>query len=76
MNKETTLILNYIKESRHYLDKILKIRQKFENSKDFFNQFSYIIQEIVNEEKKFINMSRKNIELPELSQMFFEKTNS
>lgn len=75
MNKETQLIQNYINSSGFYLDKIMKLRQKFGNSKDFFNGFGYIIMEILNEEKKFINLKRSNIDLPVLSHLYFGAEN-
>jgi hypothetical protein len=71
MNKETSLINDYINGSGYYLDKVEQLRKKFNNIKDFQNQFGYVIMEIVNEEKKFLNLSRKNIELPELAQKYF-----
>lgn len=73
MNKETALLSEYLNKSGHYLEKIDQFRAKYPNSKDFQNQFGYLIMEIVSEEKKFINLSRKNIDLPILSQMYFER---
>jgi hypothetical protein len=71
MNKETTQIRDYITQSGYYLDKVDKLRKKFNNIKDFQVMFGYVVMEIVSEEKKFMNMSRKNIDLPVLSQMYF-----
>lgn len=71
MNKETSLLADYITQSGYYLEKIDNLKKKHPNSKDFFNSFGYLVQEILNEEKKFINLSRKNIDLPGLSNIYF-----
>jgi hypothetical protein len=71
MNHETKLIINYIDNSGYYLEKLAKLRDRFNNIKDFENQFGYVVMEILNEEKKLINISRKNIDLPFLTQVYF-----
>lgn len=71
MNKETSLLADYITKSGYYLEKIDNLKKKHLNSKDFFNSFGYLIMEILNEEKRFINLSRKNIDLPGLSNKYF-----
>lgn len=73
MNKETNILIEYINKSGYALDRIDKLRQQYTNIKDFHNQFGYLIMEILNEEKKFINLSRKNIELPILVSKYFER---
>lgn len=73
MNKETGLILDCIDNSEHYLGKVKDLKQRFTNVKDFQNQFLGVIVEIISEEKKFINLKRTNIEVPELALMFFER---
>jgi len=71
MNKETNQISDYISNSGFYLEKIDSLRKKYTNIKDFQLMLSYMIMEIVNEEKKFINLSRKNIDLQELTNKYF-----
>lgn len=71
MNKETTQIIDYIHQSGHYLEKIDQLREKYNNIKDFQNQFGYMIMEIVNEEKKFIHLSRNKIELELITERYF-----
>lgn len=71
MNKETAQLIDYINSSGFYLDKLDQLKKKFNNSKDYQNQLGYVIMEIVSTEKKFINMSRKNIDLPMISQIYF-----
>lgn len=71
MNKETTQILDYINKSGHYLDKIGELRLIHNNLKDFTFKINYLIMSIVNEEERFFNMSRKNIDLQEIANKFF-----
>jgi hypothetical protein len=71
MNKETTQILDYIQKSGHYLEKIEQLRDKHINYKDFFNMLGYVVMEIVNEEKKFVHLSRKNIDLELITERYF-----
>ena len=74
MNKETSILVEHIDKSGHALERIEQLRQKHNNIKDFQVMLGYLIMEIVSEEKKFINLSRKNIDLPMISQMYFERT--
>jgi hypothetical protein len=71
MNKETAQVVDYIDKSGHYLEKIGNLRVKFNNIKDFQNMIGYVVMEIVNEEKRFIHLSRKNIDLPLITQRYF-----
>jgi len=73
MNKETGQILDYINKSGHYLERVQSLRMKHNNIKDFQVMLGYVIMEIVSEEKKFINLKRGNIELPEISVTLFER---
>ena len=74
MNKETSILVEHIDKSGYALERIEQLRQKHNNIKDFQVMLGYLIMEIVSEEKKFINLSRKNIDLPMISQMYFERT--
>lgn len=74
MNKETSILVEYINKSGYAQERIEQLRQKHKNIKDFQTMLGYFIMEIVSEEKKFINLSRKNIDLPMISQMYFERT--
>ena len=76
MNKETRQLSDYIEKSGYYLDKVEKLREKHNNIKDFQNMLGYVIMEIVSEEKKFINLSRKEIDLPKLTEMYFSRSNN
>jgi hypothetical protein len=71
MNKETEQILNYINKSGHYLDKIADIRVKWNNLKDFQLLVGYVIMEIVSQEKAFMHISRKNIEINLIAERYF-----
>jgi len=71
VNKETTQIVDYINKSGHYLEKIGELRVKHNNIKDFQLLLNYVIMEIVNEEKKFVHLSRKNIDLPKITELYF-----
>lgn len=71
MNKETQQINDYIQNSGHYLDKISKLRVKYFNYKDFNIMLSYLVMEIVNEEPKLMRLSRKNIDLQKLTEIYF-----
>lgn len=71
MNKETQLINDHIKQSGYCLDKIDKIRKQHSNFKDFNVMLGYLVMEIVNEEQKLIKLSRKNIDLQKLSELYF-----
>ena len=71
MNKETELLINFIDSSGFYLDKIDKLKTKYNNIKDFQFHLSYVIMDIVSQEKKFFNMSRKNIELDKITLKYF-----
>ena len=71
MNKETELLINFIDSSGFYLDKLAKLKSKYNNIKDFQFHLSYVIMDIVSQEKKFFNMSRKNIELDKITLRFF-----
>jgi hypothetical protein len=71
LNKETQLIHDYITSSGYYLNKIDDLKKRYTNIKDFQLMFSYVIMEILSEEKKFVNLSRKNIELIELTNLYF-----
>lgn len=71
MNKETSQLIDYIEKSGFYLDKVDQLRSKYNNIKDFQNQVGYLIMEIVSEEKKFINLSRKNIDLDLITLKYF-----
>lgn len=74
MNKETGILVEHIDKSSYALERIETLRQKHNNIKDFQVMLGYLIMEIVSEEKKFLNLSRKNIDLPMISQMYFERT--
>ena len=71
MNKETKQLIDYIEQSGFYLDKINKLKTKHNNIKDFQFHLSYVIMDIVSSEKKFYNMSRKNIELDNIALILF-----
>lgn len=72
MNKETQQILEHINKSGYALEKIDQLRSKWNNIKDFQNQFGYLVMEILSEEKKFLNLSRNKIDLPILAHRFFD----
>lgn len=72
MNKETQVLIDYINKSGYYLEKVDKLKQKFNNIKDFTNQFGYVIMEIVGKEPTFLHLNRSNIELQELSVIYFK----
>lgn len=71
MNKETQQILDYLNSSGHYLNKIDDLKKKHSNIKEFTYQLGYVIMGIVSEEKKFINLARKNIDLPLIVNIYF-----
>jgi hypothetical protein len=72
MNKETLLINNYIQNRVGYIDKVSQLRKKHNNIKDFQVMFGYLVMDIVNNEKSFINLKRSEIDLPSLAAKFFE----
>lgn len=71
MNRETQQLLNYIDKSGFYLDKIASIRLKYSNIKDFNNMLGYVIMDIVNTERSFFNINRKNIEIELITEKYF-----
>lgn len=72
MNKETLMINNYIQAHKSYHGKINELRKKHNNIKDFQVMFGYLIQDIVNTDKSFLNLKRSEIDLPTLATKFFE----
>ena len=73
MNRETSIIWEHFSKSGYAQERLEQLRDKYPNTKDFQTMLGYLIMEIVSEEKNFINLSRKNIDLPILSQMLFER---
>ena len=71
MNKETSLILEHINKNGHCCEKLSQLRSKHRNIKDFQVMLGYLVMEVVSEEKKFMNLSRKNIDLPYLTKVLF-----
>jgi len=71
MNKETKLIYNYIKDTSDSIYHISRLREQYRNQKDFTNQLLYHIMDIVNKEKKFVNLNRKEIDVIEISNKLF-----
>ncbi len=71
MTRENTKILNFIKTNDNYMKKIKTARLKHNNNKDFTNQILYIVMDLVNTEKQFYGVNRKNIDVVQLSKEFF-----
>lgn len=71
MNKESQTIADYIEGNPAYLKKIADLKVKYKNSKEFTNGLLYVIMDIVNTEKKFINIKRSSIDVPALAAKFF-----
>ena len=71
MNSETKKILNLIKSNEQYVVRLINLREKYNNSKEFYNQMGYFIMDIVNTEKTLMNLKRKNIEFDIINKEFF-----
>lgn len=71
MNKESQTIADYIEGNPTYLKKIAELKVKYKNSKEFTNGLLYVIMDVVNTEKKFINIKRSSIDVPSLAAKFF-----
>jgi len=71
VNKETSLLLDYIDKSGFFLEKIKGLRVKHNNVKDFQAIVGYVVMEIVSKEKKFMHLKRNNIELDQITMRYF-----
>lgn len=70
MNKETNKVLKFLENNPIELKKVRELKRKHTNYKDFYNQFGYLIMEILNT-KEFINLSRKAVDLEFLTDKYF-----
>ena len=71
MNKISQQILNFIRENDEWINKVLGIRSRFNNQKDFTNQVGYVIMDIVSREKKFFDINRSDIDVNGIAQELF-----
>lgn len=70
MNKETNKVLKFLENNPIELKKVREMKLKHTNYKDFYNQFGYVIMNILNN-KEFVNVSRKNVDLEFLTDKYF-----
>lgn len=67
MNNKTKKIVDFIDSNEKYINKILELKQKYSNSKDFFeNLIKYVVMDILNSNKEFYDYPRSQIELDEI----------
>lgn len=72
MNTRTKKIVEFIDNNEKYKDKIIELRQKNKNSKDFFDVLlKYVIMDILNTEKQFYDFPRKEIQLDEIVRRYW-----
>lgn len=71
MNKISRQILSYIQNDNEQLAKVLNLKDRFNNHKDFTNQIGYVIMDVVSTEKRFFDIDRKEIEVNEIAQELF-----
>lgn len=71
MNRETRKVIDFINDTPEYTNKVQELRKKFSNHKDFSNQVLYLVQEILNTQKKFYDYPRHKIDLFVISNIYF-----
>lgn len=71
MNRETRKLIDFLNENDQYTTKLRTLREKHNNYKDFSNQVLYVIQEVLNTEKKFFDYPRNKIDLFIITNLYF-----
>jgi len=71
LNKETKLILTFIKNNQDFVYTINRLRETYSNQRDFTNQLLYAIMDVLNREKQFTHIDRKNIDIIAISNTLF-----
>lgn len=71
MNKETKAMYEFILRSDIETAKLLALRDRYRNSRDFQNQLGYMIMGIMSTESKFFNINRNKVDLPGLVKEWF-----
>jgi hypothetical protein len=67
MNTRTKKIVEFIDSNEKYNNKIIELKQKYNNSKDFFDHMlKYVIMDILNTQKQFFDFPRNEIQLDEI----------
>lgn len=71
MTKETNKVISFIKANDYYLQRVNKIRTNNHNIKDFTNNVTDVIMELINREKPFYGIDRRKIEIHDVAEVFF-----
>ena len=71
MNRETMKIVSFIEQNEQYKGKLISIRERFPNYKDFMNQVGYVIMEILSNERQFYDYPRNDIQISKIVDLYF-----